>query len=213
MIRAVPPEFSLDLAQTATGGYVPGQISALAAVDYAAYAAALTNPIFQGIFEPVPLLDAKNAGVLGVVVAWTGLPDDEVVNQYNPFTTSYPAASGLPSPGDPGCPAVWVGDSTGTELAELAAGGQASATLVLTADITTGAATETIWGWLEGSGTPARTSSSTPTPTGRTPPRRTAGSGSSPWPGTWRPCPRATTTCISRWSRDISSCRNSAAPS
>ena len=152
VIRAVPPEFSLDLAQTATGGYVPGQISAQAAADYAAYAAALTNPIFQGIFEPVPLLDARNAGVLGVVVAWTGLPDDEVVNQYNPFTTSYPAASGLPSPGDPGCPAVWVGDSAGTELAELAAGGQASATLVLTADITAGAATETVWGWLEGSG-------------------------------------------------------------
>ena len=152
LVRAVPPEFSLDAAQTATGGYVPGQISAMAAIDYAAYAAALTNPIFQGIFEPVPLLDAKNAGVLGVVVAWTGLPDDEVINQYNPFTTSYPAASGLPAPGDPGCPAVWVGDSTGTELAGLAAGGQASATLVLTADITVGAATETVWGWLEGSG-------------------------------------------------------------
>jgi len=152
LVRAVPPEFSLDLAQTATGGYVPGRVSALAAVDYAAYAAGLANPLFQGISEPVPLLDARNAGVLGVVVAWTGLPDDEVVNQYNPFTTSYPAASGLPSPGDPGCPAVWVGDSAGAELAALAAGGQASATLVLTADITAGAATETVWGWLEGSG-------------------------------------------------------------
>ena len=152
LVRAVPPEFSLDLAQTATGGYVPGQISAMAAIEYAAYAAALANPVFQGIFEPVPLLDARNAGVRGVVVAWTGLPDEEVVNQYNPFTTSYPAPSGLPSPGDPGCPAVWVGDAAGTELAGLAAGGQASATLVLTADITAGAATETVWGWLKGSG-------------------------------------------------------------
>jgi len=152
LVRTAPPVFSLDLAQTATGGYVPGQISAQAAADYAAYAAALTHPAWQGIFEPVPLLDAKDAGVRGVVVAWTGVPDDEVVNQYNPFTTSYPAASGLPSPGDPGCPAVWVGDSAGTELAALAAGGQASATLVLTADITAGAATETVWGWLEGSG-------------------------------------------------------------
>ena len=152
LVRAAPPVFPLDLAQTVTGGYVPGQISALAAIDYAAYAAAQMNPVFQGIFEPVPLLDAKNAGVRGVVVAWTGLPDEEVVNQYNPFTTSYPAASGLPAPGDPGCPAVWVGDATGTELAGLAAGGQATATLVLTADITPGAATETVWGWLEGSG-------------------------------------------------------------
>jgi len=152
LVRTAPPVFPLDLAQTVTGGYVPGQISAVAAIEYAAYAAAQVNPVFQGLFDPVPLLDAKNAGVRGVVVAWTGLPDDEVVNQYNPFTTSYPAASGLPAPGDPGCPAVWVGDSTGTELAGLAAGGQATATLVLTADITTGAATETIWGWLKGSG-------------------------------------------------------------
>jgi len=152
LVRTAPPVFSRDLAQTVTGGYVPGQFSVQAAADYAAYAAALTNPVWQGIFEPVPLLDARNAGVLGVVVAWTGVPDEEVVNQYNPFTTSYPAASGLPSPGDPGCPAVWVGDSAGTELATLAAGGQSSATLVLTADITAGAATETLWGWLEGSG-------------------------------------------------------------
>ncbi len=152
LVRAAPPVFPLDLAQTVTGGYVPGQISALAAIDYAAYAAAQMNPVFQGIFEPVPLLDAKNAGVRGVVVAWTGLPEEEVVHQYNPFTTSYPAASGLPAPGDPGCPAVWVGDATGAELAGLAADGQATATLVLTADITTGAATETVWGRLEGSG-------------------------------------------------------------
>jgi hypothetical protein len=152
LVRAAPPVFPLDLAQTPTGGYVPGQISAVAAIEYAAYAAALTNPAWQGIFEPVPLLDAKNAGVLGMVVVWTGLPDDEVVNLYNPFTTSYPAASGLPAVGDPGCPAVWVGDAAGTELAGLAAGGQATATLVLTAEITAGAATETVWGWLEGSG-------------------------------------------------------------
>jgi hypothetical protein len=152
LVRTAPPVFSLDLAQTATGGYVPGEISAQAAADYAVYAAGLTHPAWQGIFAPVPLLDAKDAGVLGVVIAWTGVPDDEVINQYNPFTTSYPAASGLPAPGDPGCPAVWVGDSTGTELAGLAAGGQATATLVLTADITAGAATETVWGWLEGSG-------------------------------------------------------------
>ena len=101
LVRAVPPVFPLDLAQTVTGGYVPGQISAVAAIEYAAYAAAQTNPVFQGLFEPVPLLDAKNAGVRGVVVAWTGLPDDEVANQYNPFTTSYPAASGCRPPAIP----------------------------------------------------------------------------------------------------------------
>lgn len=32
------------------------------------------------------------------------------------FTTGYPAASGRPAPGDPGCPAVCVGDSAAAEL-------------------------------------------------------------------------------------------------
>ena len=152
LVRTAPPVFSLDAGQTATGGYEPGKTSAQAAADYTAYGAALPHPAWQGIFEPVPLLDARNAGVLGVVCVWTGLPDEEVIHQYNPFITPYPAASGVPTPGDPGCPAVWVGDATGAGLSRLAAGGQASATLVLTADITAGAATETVWGWLKGSG-------------------------------------------------------------
>lgn len=152
LVRTAPPVFPLDAGQTATGGYQPGKTSAQAAADYTGYAAALPNPAWQGIFEPVPLLDARNAGVLGVICAWTGLPDEEVIHQYNPFTTAYPTASGLPAPADPGCPAVWVGDATGAGLSRLAASGQASATLVLTADITVNAATETVWGWLKGSG-------------------------------------------------------------
>ena len=152
LVRTPAPVFSLDAGQTATGGFEPGKTFVQAAADYAAYAAALPHPAWQGIFAPVPLLDARNAGVLGVVCAWTGLPDEEVIHQYNPFITPYPAASGLPTPGDPGCPAVWVGDATGAHLSRLAASGQASATLVLTADITAGAATDTVWGWLKGSG-------------------------------------------------------------
>ena len=152
LVRTPPPVFSLNIGQTATGGYEPGKTSAQAAADYTAYAAALPHPAWQGIFAPVPLLDARNAGVLGIICVWTGLPDEEVIHQYNPFITPYPAASGLAAPGDPGCPAVWVGDATGARLARLAASGQATATLVLTADITAGAATETVWGWLKGSG-------------------------------------------------------------
>ena len=152
LVRTAPPVFSLDAGQTPTGGYEPGKTSAQAAADYTASAAALAHPAWQGIFEPVPLLDARNAGVLGVICAWTGLPDEEVIHQYNPFITPYPAASGVPTPADPGCPAVWVGDATGAGLSRLAASGQASATLVLTADITAGAATDTVWGWLKGSG-------------------------------------------------------------
>jgi len=152
LVRTAPSVFSLTLGQSAIGGYRPGKTSAQTAADYTAYASALTNPTWQGLLAPVGLLDARNAGVLGVVCAWTGMPDDEVINQYNPFVTGYPSPSGLATAGDPGCPAVWVGDSTGVELSRLAASGQADATLVLTADITEGAATETVWGRLTGSG-------------------------------------------------------------
>ena len=152
LVRTAPSVFSLKLGQTALGGYQPGKTSTESAADYTAYASALTNPTWQGILAPVGLLDARNAGVLGVVCAWTGMPDDEVINQYNPFVTGYPSPSGLAAAADPGCPAVWVGDSTGVELSRLAASSQAEATLVLTADITAGAATETVWGRLKGSG-------------------------------------------------------------
>jgi hypothetical protein len=152
LVRASSSTFSLDTSQIATGGYEPGKSPLQAAADYEAYAAMLTNPAWQGIFNAISLLDAKNAGVLAVVCTWTGMPDDEVINQYNPFTTPYPSTSGLATPNDRGCPALWVGESTGRELAWAAATGQATATVVLTAEITVDAATETLWGWLKGSG-------------------------------------------------------------
>lgn len=152
VVHAPPSTFSLDSGQTATGGFEPGRSSAQAAADYEKFGALVTNPAFNGIFSGVPLLDAKNAGVKGVVVCWTGMPDDEVANQYNPFITPYVATSGLATPGDPGCPALWVGEATGQALAGSAQSGQATATLRLTADITAHAATDTLWGVLPGSG-------------------------------------------------------------
>ena len=208
LVRAAPSVFSLDAGQTAIGGYEPGKTSAEAALDYTEYAAALTHPLWQGIFDQVPLLDARNAGVLGVVVTWTGLPDDEVINQYNPFLTGYPAASGLPAPGDPGCPAVWVGDSTGTELAVLAASGQARATLVLTADITAGAATETVWGSLKGSGNTGQNIIINTHTDGPNATEENGGLGLIALARHLAGLPRAITTCISRWSPGISSCRS-----
>jgi len=62
LVRTAPPVFSLDTGQTATGGYEPGKSSAQAALDYTSYAAALPHPAWQGIFEPVSLLDARDAG-------------------------------------------------------------------------------------------------------------------------------------------------------
>ena len=53
----------------------------------------------------------------GVICVWTGMSDDQVANQYNPITTTYPNKQKLPIAGDPGCPALWVGDATGQSLA------------------------------------------------------------------------------------------------
>lgn len=152
LVRVPPSVFSMDAGQTATGGFIPGKSSGEAAAEYTRQQALVTNPAFQGIFAAVPLLDARNAGVRGVVCVWTGMPDEEVANQYNPFITPYANASGRATPGDPGCPALWVGESTGQELAAGARSGQAQVTLTLTARITPHAATNTLWGVLKGSG-------------------------------------------------------------
>lgn len=80
------------------------------------------------------------------------MPDDEVITNTTPFTAPYPSTSGLVTPNDRECLALWVGESTGRELARLAATGQTTATVVLTAEITVGAATETLRGQLKGLG-------------------------------------------------------------
>ena len=150
LVRVPPSIFPLTTSQMPTGGFEPGMTSLEAALDYEMYASLLTNAVFQGCFAAVPLLDARNAGVRGVICVWTGMSDDQVANQYNPITTNYPSSSGLPVPGDPGCPALWVGFDTGRSLAQSAENG-AEVTLKLTASITRDAGTETVWGVLPGS--------------------------------------------------------------
>jgi hypothetical protein len=151
LVRVPPSTFPLITFQLPTDGFEPGMSSLQAVLDYRVYTSLLTNAVFQGIFAAVPLLEARNANVRGVICVWTGMSDDQVANQYNPITTKYPNSSGLPVPGDPGCPALWVGSDTGWSLAQYAATG-ADVTLTLTADITQGAVTETVWGVLPGSG-------------------------------------------------------------
>jgi hypothetical protein len=150
LVRVPPCILSLDIDQALIGGFEPSKTSLSAVLDYAMYASLLTNPVFQ--ITGVPLLDARNAGVLGVICVWTGMSDDQVANQYAPFATKYPNNQGVPVPGDPGCPALWVGDLTGQSLVRSAAIGNATVTLTLTASITADAATETVWGVLPGSG-------------------------------------------------------------
>jgi hypothetical protein len=152
LVRVPKCTSSLDIGQLPTGGFEPNETSQQAALDYELYASVLTNPAFQGLFAPVPLLEAREAGVRGVICVWTGMSDDQVANQYNPLTTGYPNSTGLPVPGDLGCPALWVGERTGQSLADYVRVGQPNVTLTLTASITPNAVTNTVWGKLPGSG-------------------------------------------------------------
>jgi hypothetical protein len=150
----VPPSIG-SLGQYPTGGLEQDQTSQDSldpAFHYFEDSEFVTNPVFQGMFAPVPLLDARKAGVLGVICVWTGMSDDQVANQYNPIITGYPNALKVPIPGDTGCPALWVGEGIGEQLATWAAIGAPNVTLTLEASITANATTETIWGVLPGSG-------------------------------------------------------------
>ncbi len=152
LVRVPASMLSLDIGAVPTGGFEHGKSLIQTLAQYESDASLVTNPVFQGILAAVPLLHAKEANVRGVICVWTGMSDDQVANQYNPITTRYPNKQGLPVPNDPGCPALWVGDSTGSFLARSASIGDAKVTLILTASITPGATTDTIWGVLPGSG-------------------------------------------------------------
>ncbi len=152
LVRVPPSVFSLDVGQLPTDGFRPGQPSLETVVDYEVQALMVTNPVFQGMLAPVPLLAARQAGVLGVICVWTGMSDDMIANQYNPFTTGYPNKTGRPEKNDTGCPALWVGEKTGERLADAVKTGQPTVTLTLKATIMPNATTDTLWGVLEGSG-------------------------------------------------------------
>jgi hypothetical protein len=150
LVRLPPFIQSMTFDQVPIGGFEPGRDQLSAVLDYVVHTGVVKNPVFS--LRGIPLLDARNAGVRGVVVVWSGMSDAMVANQYTPFAAKYPNASGVPVPGDYGCPALWVGDSTGQGLAHSAAAGTATVTLTLTADITKDAVTETVWGVLRGTG-------------------------------------------------------------
>src|SRR5712671_1837398 len=61
LVRVPPSVFSLDMGRLPTDGFEPGRPSLETVVEYELYASLLTNPIFQGMLAPVPLLDARRA--------------------------------------------------------------------------------------------------------------------------------------------------------
>ena len=132
-MRVPKPTFSLDFGQIPIGGFEHGKSSLQAAAAYERDASLVTNTVFQGIVAEVPLLDARLAGVRGVICVWTGMSDDQVANQYNPITTKYPNKEGCPCRMTADAPRCGSVISTGRSLADSAAIGKPKVTLHSTA--------------------------------------------------------------------------------
>ena len=129
VVEVPTPQLPVFAAFPEIGRYRPD----MASPDPLVHAPAITD-IALG-----PLLEvARESGVLGVVCIRVGASDALAKDQYSPFTTRYQD-----------CPAVWVGPTAGEAVRAKAVAG-ATATLVMDAEITEGAATDTIWGVLPG---------------------------------------------------------------
>lgn len=102
--------------------------------------ATAANPVIGSELAGTDLRAAREAGVLGVVAVWRGLPDEAARGQYLPFTR-----------GHQGLPAVWVGESQRERVLAAAARGE-SATLLLDATRTPGATMDTLWAVSPGTG-------------------------------------------------------------
>jgi len=100
----------------------------------------IANPVIGSELAGTDLTRAREAGVVGVVAVWSGIPDAAAHGQYLPFTRDYQ-----------GIPAVWVPESQrNTVLA--AAGRGEEATLTLDATKTTDATMDTLWAVSPGNG-------------------------------------------------------------
>jgi hypothetical protein len=112
------------------------------------------NPTLS-ILLPVDISNAVQAGVLGVILGWTGISDGNAQGQYNPFTVPYssnPPSSQAGSNPDAtlgGIPSVWVNPTWGDYIKNQIAGSRVSATITLEADIEQ-VTTSTVWGILPG---------------------------------------------------------------
>jgi hypothetical protein len=96
------------------------------------------TPLLSGETSRVNLKRAADAGVLGVICIWRGCAEDDVENQYLPFTIPYR-----------NCPALWVGSAAGDLLLAACRRGD-SADLVLEAHLEDQVRTETIYAVLPG---------------------------------------------------------------
>ncbi len=101
----------------------------------------LPDRIKEAIWQnrSAPDLDQfAKAGAAGVILSWVGVSDANAEGQYAPFGHKFAE-----------CPALWVGEKTGEEIAKIAAAG-GEATIVLEADIFPNTPTDTVYGVLPG---------------------------------------------------------------
>jgi hypothetical protein len=112
------------------------------------------NPTISILLQP-DLDNATKAGVLGVIVGWTGISDGNALGQYNPFKApiaSYPPSSQAgsnPATTIGGIPSVWVEPTWGTYIKNEIAGFAIPATITVEAAIEQ-VDTSTVWGILPG---------------------------------------------------------------
>ncbi|MFF2051651.1 hypothetical protein ACFVU2_08625 [Leifsonia sp. NPDC058194] len=99
----------------------------------AALGPTVSNPVLSAELGGVDLAAARAAGVLAVIAVWDGLPDAVATGQYVPFTQPYRDL-----------PALWAPESERVRLREAAERG-ATARLRLTAELTPGVPTDTVW--------------------------------------------------------------------
>ncbi|WP_148274779.1 hypothetical protein [Novosphingobium sp. PP1Y] len=97
----------------------------------------LKTELYQTRSAPA-LEQFKEAGAAGVILSWVGVSDANAEGQYVPFGRKFAD-----------CPALWVGETTGEEIAKVAAAG-GEATIALEANIFPNTPTDTLYGILPG---------------------------------------------------------------
>ncbi|MEK4059797.1 MULTISPECIES: hypothetical protein [Paenibacillus] len=98
----------------------------------------LRNSVVSSLMKGPDLVEAQQAGVLGVICVWKKISAENVRGQYLPFTTALKD-----------CPALWVDGNTGDQLKQLAFR-HAKARLVLHAEIEENADSDTLYAILPG---------------------------------------------------------------
>ncbi|MFQ3458333.1 hypothetical protein PMN64_34135 [Bradyrhizobium sp. UFLA01-814] len=152
-IALVRLALSSEFTSSYLGSYTVNGVWEGSKRDAGRFAQQLTSSSASAYLRRHILADAANrAGVLGVVLAWQGVSDDNAEGQWEPcpFSSSPHSSSAGSDPAKtkPGIPALFVNETVGRQLASDAASG-ASATITIEAEFEQ-VSTAAVWGLLPG---------------------------------------------------------------